>query len=119
MLLSFGAREYRKVSCHATLCRSHCQFAGCDAPPCVTFRLVLILYGALDSHPFFPSHVVLGRCFLLAAAASAPAGVLSTFAEPSGWCAGAVLDVAECAVCALAAPSSWCLGVVLAVAGVV
>ena len=45
--------------------------------------------------------------FLLAAAASAPAGVVSAFAEPGGWCAGAVLDVAGCAVCASAAPSSW------------
>ena len=30
--------------------------------------------------------------------------------ESSGWCAGAVLDVAGCAVCALAAPSSWRIG---------
>ena len=61
------------------------------------------LYGALDSHPFFPSHVASGRCFLSAAAAGAPAGVVSAFAEPRRWCAGAVLDVA-CAVCA-SAPS--------------
>ena len=63
------------------------------------------LYGALDSHPFFPSHVASGRCVLWAAAAGAPAGVVSAFAEPSGWCAGAVLDVAG-AVCAVAVPSS-------------
>ena len=67
----------------------------------------LFLYGALDSHPFFPSHVALGRCFLSAAAAGALAGVVSAFAEPSGWCAGAVLDVAWCSVCASMAPSSW------------
>ena len=35
-------------------------------------------------HPFFPSHVASGRCFLSAASASAPAGVVSTFAEPIG-----------------------------------
>ena len=52
-------------------------------------------YGALDSHPFFPSHVASGRCFLSAAAAGAPAGVVSAFAEPSGWCAEAVLVAAD------------------------
>ena len=49
-------------------------------PPCVN--------GALDSHPFFPSHVASGRCFLSAAAAGALAGVVSALAEPSGWCWG-------------------------------
>ena len=52
---------------------------------------LLLLYGALGSHPFFPSHVASGRCVLSAAAASALAGVVSAFAEPSCWCAGAVL----------------------------
>ena len=74
---------------------------------------------ALDSHPFFPSHVASGRCFLSAAAAGAPAGVVSAFAEPSGWCVGAVLNVAGCAVCASAALSSWRIGAVLVVARVV
>ena len=87
-----------------------------EKPPCATFRLV---YGALDSHPFFPSHVASGRCFLSAAAAGVPTSVVAAFAEPSGWCAGAVLDVAWCAVCASAAPSSWRIEVVLVVAGVV
>ena len=62
---------------------------GSPPSPCVTFRLV----AALDSHPFFPSHVASVRCFLSAAAAGAPAGVISAFAEPSGWCAGVVLGV--------------------------
>ena len=44
---------------------------------------LLFLYGALDSHPLFPSHVASGRCILSAAAVGAPAGVVSTFAEPS------------------------------------
>ena len=35
-------------------------------------------------HPFFPSHAVSGRFLLSAAAAGAPAGVVSAFAEPSG-----------------------------------
>ena len=55
---------------------------------------LLFLYGALDSHSFFPSHVASGRCVLSAAAAGAPAGVVSAFAEPSGWRAGAVLGAA-------------------------
>ena len=79
---------------------------------------LLFLYGALDSQPFFPSHVASGCCILSAAAAGAPAGVVSAFTEPSGWCAGAVLVVAG-AVCALAMPSSWRTKVVLVVAGVV
>ena len=87
--------------------------------PCVTFRLVVVPLRGLDSHPFFLSHVALGRCFLLAAAAGALAGVVSTFAEPSGWCGGAVLDVAGCAVCAPAARNSWRTGVVLVIARVV
>ena len=49
---------------------------------------LLLLYGALDSHPFFPSHVASGRCVLSAAAAGAPAGGVSAFAEPRRWCAG-------------------------------
>ena len=57
-----------------------------------------------DSHPVFPPHVASGRSVLSAAAAGAPAGVVSAFAEPSRWCAGAVLNVAGCAVCASAAP---------------
>ena len=69
-------------------------------------------------HPFFPSHVVSSRFFLSAAVAGAPAGVVSAFLEPSGWCGEVVLDVAGYAVCALAAPSSWRIGVVLVVAGV-
>ena len=85
----------------------------CDIPS----GCCLFLYGALDSHPFFPSHVALGRCVLSAAAAGAPPGVVSAFAEPSGWCAGAWLVVAG-AVCALAVPSSWRTAVVLVAAGV-
>ena len=53
---------------------------------------LLFLYRALDSHPFFPPRAASGRCVLSAAAAGAPAGVVSAFAEPSGlvcWgCAG-------------------------------
>ena len=48
-----------------------------------------------------------------------PVLLLVSFAEPSGWCAGAVLDVAWCAVCASVAPSSWHIEVVPVVAGVV
>ena len=64
-------------------------------------------------------HVAPGCCFPSAAAAGAPAGVVAAFVEPSGWCAGAVLDVAWCAVCTSAAPSSWHIEVALVVAGVV
>ena len=78
---------------------------------------MLLLYGALDSHPLFPSHVAAGRCVLSAAAAGALAGVVSAFAEPSRWCAGAVLD--GCAVCASAAPNSWRIEDVLVVVGAV
>ena len=86
----------------------------CDTPSgCCSFT------GALDSHPFFPSHVASGRCFLSAAAAGAPAGVVSAFAEPSSWCVGAVLNVAGGAVCVSAAPNSWRIEDVLVVAGVV
>ena len=90
-----------------------------DAPPVWHFVWLLFLYGALDSHPFFPSHVASGCFFLSAAAAGALAGVVSAFVEPSGWCARAVLDVAWCAVCASVAPSSWRIVVVLVVAGIV
>ena len=73
------------------------QWLSPCAPPCSVW--LLLLYGALDSHPFFSSHVASGRCFLSAAAAGALAGVVSAFAEPSSWCVGAVLNVAWCAIC--------------------
>ena len=78
----------------------------------------MLLYGALDGHPFFPSHVASGRYFLSAAAAGALAGVVSAFAEPSKWCVGTVLNAAWCAVCVSAAPNSWRIEDVLVVAGV-
>ena len=87
--------------------------------PCVTFRLVVVSLRALDSHLFVPSHVASGRCVLSAAAAGAPARVVSVFTEPSGWRAGAVLDVPGCAICVPAAPSSWHIEDVLVIAGVV
>ena len=90
----------------------HCSLS------CVTFCLVVVPLRGLDSHPFFPSHVASGCCFLLAATAGALAGVVSAFAEPSMWCVGAVLNVAWCAVCASAAPNSWRIEDVLVVAGV-
>ena len=77
---------------------------------------LLFLYGALDSHPFFPSHGVSGHCILTAAAAGVPAGVVSAFAERRRWCAGAVL-VASGAVYTLVVPSSWGTGVVLVAGG--
>ena len=85
------------------------RWSSCQTPV-RHFVWLLFLYRALDSHPVFPSHVASGRCVLSAAVAGAPAGVVSAFAEPRGWCAGAVLDVAWCAVCASAAPSSWRIG---------
>ena len=75
-------------------------------PPPHSVRL-LFLYRALNSHAFFPSHVASGRCFLSVAAAGAPAGVVAAFAEPSRWCAGAVRDVAGCALCAFAPPPPY------------
>ena len=42
--------------------------------PCPAIWL-LFLYGALDSHPFFPSRAAPGRCVLTAAAAGVLAGV--------------------------------------------
>ena len=80
------------------------HFEKAGTPRCVTIRRVVTR--ALDSHPLFPSRAASGRCVLSAAVAGAPAGVVSAFAEPSRWCAGAVL-VAAGAVCALAVPSDW------------
>ena len=84
-------------------------------PPLRHSVWLLLLYGALDSHPFFPSHVASGRCVLSATAAGALAGVVSAFAEPSS-CVGAVLNVTWCAVCA---PNNWRIEDVLVVAGIV
>ena len=88
-------------------------------PPVWHAVVLLLLYGALDGHPLFPSHVASGRCFLSAAAAGALAGVVSAFAEPSIWCVGTVLNVAWCALCVSAAPNNWCIEDVLVVAGIV
>ena len=43
--------------------------------------------------------------------------VLLPFVEPSGWCAGAVLDVVGCAVCVSAASNNWRIEDVLLVVG--
>ena len=97
---------------------SWCQTPFKQPPPVWHSVGLLFLYGALDSHPFFPSHAASGRCVLSAAAAGALAGVVFAFAEPRRWRVGAVL-VAAGAVCALAVPSSWSTEVVLVAAGVV
>ena len=94
-------------SWYALILSEFCQHMPTRPAPCVTFRPVVVPLRGLDSHPFFPSHVALGCCFLSAAAAGALAGVVSAFTEPSSWCVGAVLNVAWCAVCASAVPNSW------------
>ena len=68
------------------------------------------LYGALDSHPFFPPHVASRRCVLTAAAAGAPAGVPGDISSSVG-CLGLsrVLPFAECVGSSLSArPWGWC-----------
>ena len=87
---------------------------GCPAEggggltPRVTLRrVVLLLYGALDSHPFFPSHVASGRCVLAAAAAAAPFVVsLPRQRGPVAGAPGVVVVVVRgrCAVCAAPIP---------------
>ena len=49
----------------------------------MTFRRLLLIYGALDSHPFFPSHVAPGRCFLSAAAAVKESGTRPVVSPPA------------------------------------
>ena len=66
------------------------------SPPPIVRRSagLWFLYEALDTHPFFPPRAVSGHCFLTAAAACVPCGVLSGLAEPSSWRTGVVLVVA-------------------------
>ena len=80
-------------------------------PPCVTFRLVAVPLWGPGQSPVLPFACCVGLLLSV--------GVVSAFAAPSGWYAGAVLDVAWCAVCASVAPSSWRIEVVLVVAGAV
>ena len=58
--------------------------------PCVTFRQVAVsLRGPGQSPvPCFPSRTALGQCFLTAAAACVPCGVISALAEPCRWRTG-------------------------------
>ena len=100
-LLTECARRWRGADHPGRAPRAH------QAPPVWHSVWLLFLYGALDGHPLFPSHVASGRCFLWAVAAGALAGVISAFAEPSSWCVGTVLNVAWCAVCVSAAPNNW------------
>ena len=75
----------------------------------MTFRLVVAPLRGPGRSPVLPfaccvgSLLSVGRCGALA-------GDVSAFAEPSSWCAGALLNVAWCAVCASAAPNSWRIG---------
>ena len=48
-------------------------------PPCDIPSGCCFFTGALDSHPFVPSHVASGRCVLTAAAAGAPAALVPPF----------------------------------------
>ena len=61
-----------------------------DAPRPPVWHSVALqnLYGALNSHPFCPSHAASGQCFLMAAAACVLCGVLSASAGPSSWRSG-------------------------------
>ena len=64
-------------------CMPHfCNKNPNQLPPRWDIPSLPLLYGALDGHPFFPSHVASGRCVLTAAAACAPAGVVAAFAAP-------------------------------------
>ena len=58
-------------------------------PHCVSAGMwsvqLLFLHRALDGHPFFPAHAVLGRYILTAASVCVPAAVISASAEPSSW----------------------------------
>ena len=96
VLWSSGPRTYRLTEPMRTPPRRRRprHLPPLPPPPCDIPSGWCLVTGALDSHPFFPSHVASGRWVLSAAAAGAPAGVISAFAEPSGWCAGAVLVVA-------------------------
>ena len=102
-LFFFFFRKHKKTSC-------------AFPPPWTRYSVwLLFLYGALDSHPFFPSHVASGRC-ILSAACSCWCRFRARGAQLLV-CRGCV-DVAG-AICALAVPSSWRTAVVLVVAGVV
>ena len=72
---------------------------------------VAFLYGALDSHPFFPPHAASGRCILTAATACVPVGVVSAFAEPRNWrtegCTGCCGGC--CPLPSASGPSTTCL----------
>ena len=72
------------------VCQTH---QNCATPPCVTFHRVAGSQRGLDSHLFFPSHAVSGRCVLMAAAACVVSFPLA-LAEPSNWHTGVVLVVA-------------------------
>ena len=61
------------------------------SPSPLRVLVVQFLYGALDSHPFFPSHAASGCCFLTAAV---PCDVISMVVEPSSWRTGVVLVAA-------------------------
>ena len=53
--------------------------------PCVTFHRVAVSVQGLHSPSFFPPRAASGQCFLTAAAAGGPCGVVTALAEPSTW----------------------------------
>ena len=64
---------------------------GPPSPP--LFGFAVSLQGPGQS-PVFPSRATSGQCFLTAAAAGVPCGVVAASAEPSSWRTGGVLVVA-------------------------
>ena len=67
----------------------------------MTFRLVVVPLRGPGQSPVLPFAYCVGLLHSVGRS-STPAGVVSAFAEPSGWCAGAVLVVVGCAACAAA-----------------
>ena len=99
-------------------CGGACWFGWCPAPR-VTFRLVVAPLRGPGQSPLLPFACCVVLLLSVGRLAGALASVVSAFAERSSWCVGAVLNVAWCAVCALAAPKNWRIEDVLVIARVV
>ena len=87
-------------------------------PRRVTFRRVAPFRGPGQS-PVLPFACCIGSLRSVGRCGRCSCWCRFRVREPRRWCAGAVLDVAGCAVCASAAPNNWRIEVVLVVVGLV
>ena len=76
-------------------------------PPCVTFRLVVVLLRGPGQSPVLPFACCVGLLLSVGRCGRCSCWCRFRVCGARSWCVEAALNVAWCAVCVSAAPNSW------------